>query len=340
MTLKDIDKSDNTTLPTTKKKLLGRLWDLIHLRHVRLTVQVLLVLALNLTIIGGIISALLPIIRLDLPWLSRGELRLCPLATYQRAFTWSWGIGLFILTLGIMIIICILIGRLLCAWACPFGLFQDLLTKLRGIFRINKREFKLKTHKRLGALRFSILFFAMLFSLSIGLSFFTYWVAGDLYSSYLPAGTVRVAPFCSICPTPTLYYVLTVFQTSDLQFSDPTHYVMWGILGIFVVGGFLIPRLWCRYLCPVGAMSSLFNPVSLLKIHKDIPKCTKCNYCVSNCPMRVEKVRDEDRDARVSNSECTFCLDCVEKCPEKVLSLRLANITIYKGEEWWAKWKK
>jgi len=56
--------------------------------------------------------------------------------------------------------------------------------------------------------------------------------------------------------------------------------------------------------------------------------------------MRVEKVRDEDRDARVSNSECTFCLDCVEKCPEKVLSLRLANITIYKGEEWWAKWKK
>ena len=336
LTGKDLSR-EASDLPE-KRSLPRRLWNIIWLRHVRMTVQIILVLALNLTIIGGVISALLPILRLDVPWFARGTIRLCPLATLQRGLTWTWSFGLFILTICAVIIICILLGRFLCAWACPFGLFQDLITKLRAIFRVNKKEFKPKTHERLGVIRFALLFFAFILSLSIGLSHLSYSVAGDLFSSYLPEGTTRVAPFCAICPTPSLYYFITIFQTSDFQFSDPTHYIMWGVLGLFVIGGFFVPRIWCRYFCPVGAISSFFNDISFLSIQKDIPKCTKCNYCVSCCPMNVQKVRDEDKDSRISNIDCTLCLECIEKCPEKALTLQFANKEIYKGgKDWWTK---
>jgi len=334
----DKKPSDKTLEPKKNRSIPKRLWDKIWLRHVRLTVQIILVLALNLTIIGGLLSAFLPIIRLDLPWFPRGELRLCPLATIQRVCVGTWEMSLLILTIGMILLICVLLGRLLCAWACPFGLLMDLITYFRTLIRVNIRELSLKVHERLGAARFALLFFSLLLSLSIGVSYFAYTAAGDLFSSFIPEGTARVAPFCSVCPTPTVYYVITVFQTSNLNFSDPTHYIMWGILGIFVIGGFLIPRFWCRYFCPVGALSSCFNSVSLAEIHKDIPKCTKCNYCVSCCPMRVQKIRDEDKDSRVSDINCTFCLECVEKCPEKALTLRFAGREIYKGgREWWEK---
>ncbi len=308
-------------------------------RYLRIVVQVLLVIVLNLTVIGNImLSPFLPILRLDLPWLPRGELHLCPLSTIQRGLGHAWSFGLFLLVLGVMTVICLLVGRALCAWACPFGLFQDMITRLRAVFKLGPRELGLKTHQKLGSVRFALLFTVILLSLSMTISYLVYEPAGEQYVSHFPAGTTRVAPYCSGCPTPTLYYTVTVFQTGDLQFSDPTHYLMWGVLFVFIIGAFLIPRFWCRYFCPVGAMSSCFNSVSVLKIHKDIPKCTKCNYCVSNCPMRVQDIRDEDEDSRVSSWDCTFCLECVEKCPEKALSLRFGGKTIYRGgREWWAR---
>jgi polyferredoxin len=311
---------------------------ILKLDKIRTSSEVFLVVLLNFTVLGNIyVSPFLPILRLDFPRLmARGALKACPLAIIQRVLTSSWAMVYLFAALAIIMIVGLVIGRGLCAWACPIGLSQDLINKLRNLFRLNPVEPPQKVHNKLTSIRFALLFFFLIFSLSIGIAATWDSTAGVLYNSYMPLGTTQVAPFCAYCPTPTTYYILTVFLGMGFHFEDPVHYVMWPIFIGLVLGAFLMPRFYCRYLCPVGAMSSLFNKVSLLHIYKENDKCTKCNVCYSNCPMRVEIVQDEDIKTRVNDVNCTFCGECVERCYERALTLKVGPVTIYKGGKSWA----
>jgi polyferredoxin len=305
---------------------------------IRTSSEFFLVILLNFTVLGNLyLSPFLPILRLDMPRLmARGSIKACPMAIIQRVLTDTWAPAYILASLAIIVVVGLVIGRGLCAWACPIGLAQDLINKLRNLVRLNPVEPPQKVHNVMTSFRFAILFVFLLFSLSIGIALVWDTVGGELFRSYLPVGTTQIAPFCAYCPTPTLYYILTVFLGQGFHWEDPVHYVMWPIFLGLVIGAFLMPRFYCRYLCPVGATSSFFNKISLLHIYKENDKCTKCNVCYSNCPMRVEIVQDEDIKTRVSDMDCTFCGECVERCYERALSFKMGPVTIYKGGKSWA----
>lgn len=311
---------------------------------IRLIGQALLIILLNFTVFGSIyISPFLPILRLDIPFSSEipylyehGQIRACPMATFQRTLTDTWEIMLLLFALSMFLLVVVVVGRALCGWACPFGLFQDLLSRIRNGLNIPAREFKQKTHERLSLIRFGILGLSLFLSISIGISVLGDSIAGDVFQSYLPVGACQTAPYCGVCPTPSLFYVLRVitFQ-EELALSEPIHILMWLMLGIFLVGSFLQPRFFCRYICPTGALSSPFNKVSLLHLHKDLDKCTKCHVCYTNCPTRVREVLDEDRKERLGDMGCLFCGECVQRCPERILTFKLGPFTIYRGGTTW-----
>jgi len=299
--------------------------------------QFFLIVVINFTVFGNMyIAPYTPVFRLDLPKLmARGSTRACPMWIIQKALTTSWELIGLIGVVAILSIICVVIGRAACGWACPFGLAQDMLNKARNALHIPPLEPPLKVHNKLKSIRFAVLFFILILAGSLGVATILNATTGTIFASYLPFGTTRTAPFCAYCPTPTVYYVASVIVGTGFHFEDPIHYAMWPIF-LFLTGGpFLIPRFSCRYLCPQGAMTSLFNKVSLLHIHKDNPKCTKCNACYANCPMKVDIVQDEDVNERVSDTNCTFCGECIERCYERALSFRIGPIPIYKGGKSW-----
>lgn len=317
----------------------------MRIEPIRLLGQLVLVLLLNFTVIGSIyISPFLPILRLDVPFTSpipgiyeKGQIRACPMATFQRIFTGTWELALFFFVLAVFILVALLIGRALCGWACPFGLFQDLISRLRMTLGIRSREWKQKTHEKLTMLRFAILGLFFLFSISIGISVFGNSVAGSVFKSYFPEGTCQTAPYCATCPTPSLFYISRVLTLQEpLALNDPIHIAMWGLIGIFLVGSFMQPRFFCRYMCPTGAMSSPFNKVSIFHLHKEVEKCTKCHVCVTNCPTRVMEVLDEDDRERMRSMDCIYCGECVQRCPERILTFRFGPWTIYKGGTLWS----
>ena len=39
---------------------------------------------------------------------------------------------------------------------------------------------------------------------------------------------------------------------------------------------------FCKYICPLGALYSIFNPVSLYKYRVDKDKCIKCGKCAKH----------------------------------------------------------
>jgi ferredoxin len=71
-------------------------------------------------------------------------------------------------------------------------------------------------------------------------------------------------------------------------------------------------RMWCRNLCPLGALISLVARFSLFK--RNVPNtCTQCGNCSRRCPMNAILP-----DARITDyGDCTFCLECEDACPKR-----------------------
>jgi polyferredoxin len=97
-----------------------------------------------------------------------------------------------------------------------------------------------------------------------------------------------------------------------LFFAEPTRLTI-GVLGVLVVGSIFVRDLWCRYLCPYGALVGTLGRLAPLKVTRDPEICTNCEGCTRVCPARL-KVHTM---VRVSSVECSGCQDCVVACPEK-----------------------
>lgn len=109
-----------------------------------------------------------------------------------------------------------------------------------------------------------------------------------------------------------------------LFFADPSRVTV-GVLGVLVVGSVLIRDLWCRYLCPYGALLGLLGRIAPLKVARDTATCTDCAKCAKVCPARLPV----HRMTRVASVECTSCLDCVAACPVRdCLAVRLPRAKV------------
>lgn len=97
-----------------------------------------------------------------------------------------------------------------------------------------------------------------------------------------------------------------------LFFAHPSRLTV-AVLGVLVVGSVLVRDLWCRYLCPYGALLGVLGRLAPFKVTRDPSICTDCGACSRACPARLPVHRVE----RVASVECTSCLDCVAACPVK-----------------------
>ncbi len=101
------------------------------------------------------------------------------------------------------------------------------------------------------------------------------------------------------------------------MFENPpaTGYLLLAMFaGVSIMGFLWGKRAWCKYLCPLGRMLSLFSPVSLVELRSNKNIClNQCKeyHCIKddNCPMGIHP------STTVNNYDCVFCLSCVKKCP-------------------------
>ena len=109
-----------------------------------------------------------------------------------------------------------------------------------------------------------------------------------------------------ICPAGTLEGGLPLVLLNKSMRSALGWLYIWKnvILVITIILSILIYRPFCKYICPLGALYSVFNPVSLYKYRVDKDKCIKCGKCAKACQMIVDPVEN-------SNSpECIRCGRC------------------------------
>lgn len=225
-----------------------------------------------------------------------GALGACPIGSLQAvAGSVKYRFSLYVV--GIISLIGIIFGRLICGWVCPFGLIQDLLHKIPVP--------KIKVHKKVNNLLKYLKYLILL-----------------VFVLLLPALLVdefglSTPYFCEfICPAGTLEGGIPLVLMNDSLRATIGLLFEWKmfILILVIIASILIYRPFCRYICPLGAIYSLFNRISFYKYKVDKSKCTNCQVCTNKCKMGIEIYK------KPNDAECIRCGECVRACPSKAIT--------------------
>ena len=252
----------------------------------------------------------------------------------------------------------VVFGRAFCGWTCPFGLYMDVLTRIRKAFRFRRFHISDKSNAKIAQLRYITLAIALVFSviLSSYAIFGTEFINGTTPAG--PAGQTGFSgafnePFCLVCPMRPLC-ILVECGLGLMNFSHITIMASESFLGlssfyisslnltilaIITILALMHRRIFCR-ICPLGGLTALFSTftpfkqIAMTKLHKKEQKCTKCGICKRVCPTQATAVY-EKKGGDVTESKCILCARCVEVCPyEGALSLRFAGKPVMNSRNW------
>lgn len=229
----------------------------------------------------------------------------CPLGALQNALSAAdksipWYV------LGILLLCGITLGRGICGFLCPVGFLQEMLYKV-PVPKLKKSRWT----RRLSWLKYIILF---VFVLSIPVSSALAGVPVPAFCKFIcPAGTLEGAGGL------LLHSVNSAYRDALGALFGQKLIVLLLIL-LLSCGVF---RVFCRFLCPLGAIYSLFNRVSVVGMRVDEDRCTSCGRCIRECKMDVRRVGDR---------ECIMCGECVGTCAAGAISLKAGKIVLHTGD--------
>ena len=204
------------------------------------------------------------------------------------------------ITVLVLSLSALLLGRAFCAWFCPLGVVGEWLHGLRN--RLLPGEW---TPPRwldwlLRAQKFLVLGF-LLFIILLAVPAAA--LPGYLASPYHQAADMKMGAFffnLSLVSGLCLGWVLLLTATFRQGF--------------------------CRYLCPYGAWLALLGLLTPLRIRRDPVRCLRssghdCDKCSRACPSRIQV----HQLIAVRSLECTSCLSCVAACPRRADALHLGT---------------
>ncbi len=178
----------------------------------------------------------------------------------------------------------LLFRKAFCSWLCPIGTLSEWLWQ--GGRELMGRNLQLPRW------------------LDIPLRSLKYLIFGFFGYAVLTMGADEIAgflasPYGAIADVKLLNFFREIGPTGAL------------VTFVLVLGSVFVKNLWCRYLCPYGALMGIVALFSPARILRDPASCIDCDKCTKACPsfIPVASLRS------VKTPECTGCLECVTACP-------------------------
>lgn len=235
-----------------------------------------------------------------------GALGSCPIGAMQ-AVIGSWNFRMAFYVAGFLVFVGALMGRFVCGWLCPFGLIQDLLHKIPFVKKIST----FRGDRLLRKLKYVIfLVFVILLPMFVV----------DMLGQGAPY-------FCKlICPAGTLEGGIPLVLLNSAMRTAVGWLYAWKnvLLVVIVLLSVVIYRPFCKYICPLGAVYSVFNPIAVFRYRVDKEACVHCGACAKACKMQV------DPSETPNHPECIRCGSCKKVCPTGAI---YSGINCRKGSE-------
>lgn len=235
-------------------------------------------------------------------WYALGQLSVVNVLTFVHALVQDFRWELFltdplIFMLWVFTAASILLwGRgVFCGWLCPFGALQELLNEAARRLKIRQFELPFAVHERLWAIKYLILL--VLFGLSL-------------------ESMATAERFAEVEP----------FKTAiTLKFDRQWWFVLYAV-ALLVINLFT-RKVYCRYLCPLGAALAIPSKFRLFDWLKRRQECgNPCQLCAKECEIQAIHP-----DGHINANECHYCLDCQmtwhneKKCPPLINKRKKRN---------------
>ena len=232
-------------------------------------------------------------------WYALGQLSIVNVLTFVHSFMSGFSWQTFLIDPIMFILWAVVAGIVLlwgravyCGWLCPFGALQELLNEIARKLKIPQYSVPFAVHERLWAIKYIILL--VLFGVS-------------LESMAMAERLAEIEPF----------------KTSiTLHFARTWPFVLYAV--VLLVINLFTRKVYCRYLCPLGAALALPTKLRVFDWLKRRKECgTPCRLCEKEC-----EVQAIHPDGTINFMECHYCLDCQvtyfddNKCPPLIVKHR------------------
>jgi len=234
------------------------------------------------------------------------------------------------LWMGLFVLIpTLLLGRVFCNWMCPYGTMHQFFGWLFNV-RANKSNIDKNRYRGAFQIKYYVLVVFLVLSafgaLQIGLLDPICLLVRTFTVTFTPAADLSYAALADylgrhdVSAPAALGALSSAPGARDQRIFAGAWFVglmIFGLVGMNLV----IPRFFCRVMCPLGALLGVLSRFSLWRIDRDLTKCTDCDLCLKHCEGAA------DPQAALRKSECFVCFNCIDDCPEDALAFRLTPVT-------------
>lgn len=194
----------------------------------------------------------------------------------------AWGVATVILT--------IVLGRFFCGWVCPLGTLQQLVGWLSRKQASRSRRLLVNQYHPAQRTKYYILI-ALLCGAGVGL---------------LQTGLLDPIPLMQRSVNLVILAVL-----DGVRAGSRIYVGVWSLAVVFlalVLSSIWVPRFFCRFICPLGALFGLLVRWTPWRVGKRNAQCSDCGLCESDCEGACEPF------GQIRVSECVLCLNCLKAC--------------------------
>ena len=173
------------------------------------------------------------------------------------------------------VILTIVIGRFFCSWVCPFGSMHHFVGFWGNRKKSAAQKIQLNKYRKAQCIKYFILIF------------FLFMAAFPSIAASLQTGLLDPIPLITrsfnLVLLPIVDGAVNIVSASSRFYAGG-----WLIFVIFLTAVLLnlvIPRFYCRFICPFGALLGIINRFAIWRIGKN-----KTNVSIANCarnPVRA-----------------------------------------------------
>ncbi len=219
-------------------------------------------------------------------------------------FYWPFLIALVVL------ILTVIFGRFFCGWVCPFGSIHQFTGYLAHRKKKVPKKIALNKYRKWQKTKYYILIILLIGAAAPGVR-------------SLLTGLLDPIPLVSrsfnLALVPLLDNTNNTLSPIDRSYTGA--WVITAVFLTFVLLNVVIPRFFCRFVCPLGALFGLFGKFAIFRIGKNTSDCINCRLCDRNCEGGC------DPGEKIKINECVLCFNCREDCKHDTISYQTAKST-------------
>jgi len=205
----------------------------------------------------------------------------------------------------VLLIPTVLLGRIFCNWICPYGILHHFIGWLFGKSGSSDEKVRIEANRYRSIYQIK---YVILAAMLVAAAF------GSLQIGLLDPICLLYRSF-----TTSIIPVINMIWPGSFYVHQYYHVGAWviGFMLFLLVGmNVVIPRFFCRVICPLGAFLGTLSAAALWRIDRNPQKCVDCDLCLKNCEGA------SDPHTQLRKSECFVCFNCIEDCPEDALSFK------------------